>query len=189
MIILFTTIIFNLYYFIKFKKMGVYNKKKNDLLYMINHVKNIQDMFDLQKTLIPNYYNDPLFGALNWFSTTLITYLRTFYLNLEKHSKNCYEYARIIKDVIDKSDLGETYFKTELVSLLSYKPFIKYNHVITLAYRKSSTNKTVVDVFSPYDLIETVLEEDLKSKLYKIMEKYFEKDNVKYIPYYLRILF
>lgn len=187
-IILIVTIIFRLYYYIRFKLTKTYNNNVKELNLLCSNVSSLQELFETQKRIIPKYWYDPLNGALNWFCDTKLTYCRTIELKEEKHSKDCYEHANALKYIIDNSILSSVYFKTEIVILLSYKPLIKYNHCVTLGYKKTSRGNIVVDIFSPYSYERTLLIDDLKENLYYVIEDYYA-NKIRYLKDFITIKF
>lgn len=182
-----TTYVVNLYYMIVFSVRGLYRANKDILKELVKPIKTVPDMYFIVDIMIDQYYYDWLGGAVNWFATPLITYLRTKYLKNEKFSKDCMEYSKCVKYIIDHSKLSEKYYKTEIISMLSIKPLVRYNHSIVLAYYKEFDGKVYIDIFSPYDY-ETTISIDDKGLLPYICSQIVGM-NSEYIKYYIKNTF
>jgi len=169
------SLIMNIYYLIRLHK---YIKNgKESILLLAKSVITIEEAIIALKVIIPTYSPDPLFGIINWFATPLVTYLRTIHLPNENYSKDCAEYSRALKYLIQNSKLKEDYTKIKVITLLSIKPLIQKNHTIVIAYRKDK----YIDLFSPYEYLGGF--GDMESIITAI-EKYFN-NKAKYSRFYI----
>jgi hypothetical protein len=187
-VILFTTIILNLYYFFYFLFKGVIFGFRKRMKGKVCDISNLEQAIRQLKVWIPEYYLDPIKGGFNWFCYPLFTVLRTYYLPGEKHSKDCTEHSKLLKWIIDNSKLRIIYYKTEVRQYLSVKPFVKMSHSIVLAYYMDSRGEKCIDVFTPYRYYKTYLAKD-KGEIYKDIGKMLGYDNLEYLKCSIRSLF
>lgn len=187
-VILLTTVCFNVYYFFYFLIKGKLFGFKKRMYKQVKDIDNLEEAVRQLKRWIPQYYFDPIKGALNWFCYPLFTVLRTYYLPSEKHSKDCTEHAKLLKWIFDNSKLRGSYYKTEVRQYLSTEPLIKMSHSIVLAYYVDSKDRKCIDVFSPYSYYKTYLIEE-KDYIYKDVGKMLGSADIKYNKYSIRSLF
>lgn len=172
-----TSLIFNTYYGIRFKLMGL--KCKEEIASMDRTLKaySVQSAITKLHEIIKKYYYDPLFGIINWNSNALITFMRTQHLE-EKHSFDCKKYCLILRRILKNSVMDLSYYKYKIKTYVSSKPFIRGTHTILLAYRNDGT----VDIFSPYRYYCNMPEQDVKH-IYKIVGKMINYTSNEYFKY------
>ena len=193
-IIFFTSIVFNLYYFLRFYSLGLWNIIKHNIDLFINHSIDVDDVLITRDLILPKYEYDPFGGVLNWFSMVKITYGRTLFCDDEKHSKDCREFASILRYFFKRCLFGKDiihngrkkrYYKGKIITLLSMKPFIKHNHTIYLAYWGDS-GREFIDIYSPYKFLITIRKCEYKN-IHNIIEG--EIGDTVYNRFYINNLF
>jgi hypothetical protein len=193
-VIFITSIIFNLYYFLRFYSLGLWHIIEYNINLFINSTKNIDDVFVGQKLILPKYEYDPFWGILNWFSMVKIVYGRTIFCDDEKHSKDCREFAAILRYFFNRCLIGKEiihnnikkkYYKGKVLGLLSMKPFVKNNHTIYIAYWKNHIG-SYIDIFTPYRYLTTIRESEYKN-IYRYIEN--EVKNIKYCRFFVNHIF
>lgn len=190
-----TSLYLNIRYTIYFIFNDLLGKIKSQLDLYTTEVYNVESLIVTLKKIIPDYHYDPFHGVLNWLSWVKVTLGRTLYLPHEKHSKDCYEHARVLKYLIDESVISKKpfyhngiekkYSKSEILLLFSMKPLIKMNHAILIAFWNDENKKTYIDIFTPYQYLKTIEKFELKN-IYKIIETAFN-NRVKYNKYWITL--
>ena len=184
-VILLLSVVLNSFYRLKYWKQ--WHSAKQELLELSKEVSTVPEAVKMLTVVIPEYGNDFFGGALNWFATPLVTYCRTKYDPTKIHSKNCKEHASVLQFIIRNSKLKDRFYKTEVISFLSYKPFIRYNHAILIAYDKKN-GQHYITVFTPFKYCRTIPLSE-KKNIYKLVEKVFKKVGVKYMRKYIKNYF
>jgi len=169
-----TSIIINLFYFIKYIRK---TKRSNIILkYKSKTVTSMESALYLLKEIIPKKHYDLFGGVLNWVSLPLVTYLRH---KNEKvtHSMDCFDNACLLRYIFKNANM-DIYKKIELKVLLSIKPFIRMNHTILLAYRKDKR----IDVYTPYSFYTDIDIEDQRD-LPKLFQDIYKEQTGKEVIY------